>query len=188
MELTRLLQNSHLTFFTYTYHSSIIKHIRCHHAMSSHNNIHMCSVPYQSHRHTETSSVKSYKTNHHYTIHMLCMLMYMLIIIISIFVNHVPVFTLLAPTCAIYRVKPTLVLLAFPCAIYKTRTIFTLLATTWAIYKIRPVTSPYASFVPVLTLLAPTCAIYKVRPILVLLASPWAIYKTRTVLTLLATT
>jgi hypothetical protein len=30
--------------------------------MSSHNGIHMCSVPYQSHMHTETSSVRSYKT------------------------------------------------------------------------------------------------------------------------------
>ena len=55
-------------------------------------------------------------------------------------VNHVSVFTLLAPTCAIYRVKPVLVLLASSCVIYKTRIVLTLLAATWAIYKVRPVT------------------------------------------------
>jgi hypothetical protein len=53
---------------------------------------------------------------------------------------YVPVFTLLASTWAIYRVKPVLVLLASPWAIYKTRTVLTLLAATWAIYKVRPIT------------------------------------------------
>jgi hypothetical protein len=74
IELTSLIQYKLFNFiYTYISYSLTIKYIKCHHAMRSHNNIHMCPVPYQSHIHTDTSNIKiiqNYSSSSYN--HMLC--------------------------------------------------------------------------------------------------------------------